>query len=203
MSGLCGIVLAAGAGTRYGGPKALAFEPAEAAGPRGPAADPAPRSWLLRAVAALHAGGCQTVLVGLGAEAAAAEAILRDAGADAEVVTVADWGEGVAATVRATLRRAAQTPAAVAVLVTVDTPELPAAAVARVAAGAGVETIARASYGGSPGHPVVVGRAHWEGVIAAVRGDRGAGVYLAARGARAVPCDDLWSGADRDTRAGV
>lgn len=206
MSGPCGIVLAAGAGTRFGGPKALAYEspaPTGGAAPPGAAEDgpgAASRSWLLRAVATLRAGGCATVVVGLGAEAGAAEEILRAADAEAVVVAVPGWREGVAATVRATLRAAGRTPAEAAVLVTVDTPAMPAAAVARVAAGAGADTLARAAYGGHPGHPVVIGRAHWEGVIAAVQGDRGAGPYLAARVARDIPCDDLWSGADRDTR---
>ena len=61
--------------------------------------------------------------------------------------------------------------------------------------------LARAVYGGEPGHPVLVGRAHWRPLADAVRGDTGAGPYLRAHAAVAVDCTDLGGGDDVD-RAG-
>jgi molybdenum cofactor cytidylyltransferase len=45
---------------------------------------------------------------------------------------------------------------------------------------------------------VLVGRAHWRPLAAAVRGDMGAGPYLRAHGATAVDCTDLGGGDDVD-----
>ena len=186
---VCGIVLAAGAGRRYGGPKALARDP-----------DGTP--WLTRAVRTLQSAGCSPVLVALGAAPEAADLLPADI-ADVVVVPVPEWADGLAATLHAALGAAASTDAESTVVVPVDVPGLPASAVCRViaaAAPAGVDGLARATYGGDPGHPVIIGRSHWAEVAASVSGDRGAGAYLAAHAALAVPCDDLWSGADVDTR---
>ena len=51
-----------------------------------------------------------------------------------------------------------------------------------------------------PGHPVVLGRDHWEGVAASAVGDRGARDYLAAHAVDLVECGDLATGADVDRR---
>ncbi len=176
-----GIVLAAGAGTRYGTPKALAT------GPDG-------RSWLSRVVDALNAAGCAPVLVMLGA---APDAPVP-AGVGARVVE--DWRAGLSATVRAGLAAAADTDADVAVIVPVDVPELPARAVARLLTAAAGDARARhrAVFGGRPGHPVVLGRAHWDAAARAVSGDEGAGAYLRRIGAVGVECSDLWHGRDVD-----
>lgn len=179
----CGIVLAAGAGTRFGGPKALAREPDGS-------------SWLVRAVRALSDGGCAPVLVALGAAPEAA-ALLPPG---AVVVSVPDWRDGLSATLRAALAAAESTAAAAAVVVPVDVPALPASAVRRLVARAAPDALARATYRGEPGHPVLLGREHWVALAAAGTGDRGAGPYLAAHGADGIPCDDLWSGDDVDAR---
>ena len=106
---LCGLVLAAGAGTRFGGPKALAREP-----------DGSP--WIALAVRMLTDAGCDHVLVALGASADEAEALVP---AGAAVVRVDGWREGLSATLRAGLD-AASALSADAVLVTpVDTPSAP------------------------------------------------------------------------------
>lgn len=182
-----GIVLAAGAGTRYGLPKALVS-----------CDDGTP--WLHRAVAALRGAGCDPVLVALGAERDRASRLVP---ARADVVEVPRWRDGMAESLREALRAADATDADAAVIVPVDTPDLPAAVVARVAAGATAASLARAVYLGAPGHPVLIGRAHWHSVAASVRGDRGAGDYLAAHGARSLECADLWHGADIDRPAGT
>lgn len=179
-----GLVLAAGAGRRFGGPKALAR-------------DADGTAWIVKAVRALRSGGCDPVLVALGAAGEEAGAL---APPEARVLQVEGWSEGVAASLRAGLTAAASTPAPAVVVVPVDTPGLDPAAVARLIAGADAGTLAYATYRGSPGHPAVIGRAHWAAVISEVRGDAGARSYLDAHAATAIECGDLWSGADRDER---
>ena len=197
---VAGLVLAAGAGSRFGRPKALV---------RG--ADGVP--WLVRAVGVLRAAGCSPVLVVLGAEGTAAEALVGDAGLledGAVVVHAGDWAEGLSASLRAGIGAAleivavaAQTEAPAAlVVVPVDVPDLDAATVLRVLnPGEGVnrDSLRQAVFGGRPGHPVLIGRAHWEPLRAALTGDTGARPYLLAHGVLAVECGDLTTGVDVDT----
>ncbi len=181
-----GLLLAAGAGTRIGGPKALLR-------------DADGTSWLLRAVAALREGGCDPVTVVLGAGAEEALPLLADTGVTP--VVAGDWAEGMGASLRAGLA-SVRTTAADAVLVgLVDLPDVDGAVVRRVAAaGAGPAALVRASYDGRPGHPVLLGRDHWAGVAAVAVGDRGARDYLAAHDVVDVECGDLATGRDVDTR---
>ncbi|MDT0116777.1 NTP transferase domain-containing protein [Microbacterium sp. PRF11] len=178
-----GLVLAAGAGRRYGGPKALARTPAGA-------------PWLVLAIRALVEGGCRDVTVALGAAADEAASLVPDGTA---IVRVEDWASGLAASLRAGLAALASGPSPAAVVLPVDTPDVPAAAIARIARRAHPDALSQATYRGVPGHPVLLGRAHWEPLSATVRGDTGARPYLIAQGADFVECGDLWSGADRDT----
>lgn len=169
-----GVLLAAGAGTRFGMPKVLAEH----------------GEWLRAAVAALSGGGCADVVVVLGAA-------VVDVPAPARAVIAADWRRGPGASLRAGL--AAIPEAAFAVVLTVDTPDIGADVVARVLAAARTAPsgIARATYAGRPGHPVVFARGHWS----ALTDDEGARAFLAARAdAVAVDCADLATGADIDTR---
>ena len=175
-----GIVLAAGAGTRYGLPKVLADN----------------GDWLNRAVAALDDGGCDEVIVVLGA--AGEDAV--DVPAPARAVHAADWADGLSASLRAGLNAA---DAAFVVIHLVDTPDIGADVVARVL-GAGRPApsgLARAVYAGRPGHPVVIARRHWPELLTGLRGDVGAGPFLRARDdVIAVECGDLAGGADIDER---
>lgn len=184
MAAVRGLLLAAGAGRRMGGPKALVR-------------DADGTSWLVRAVAALADGGCDGVTVVLGAGADEARALVP---AGPEVVVADDWADGMGASLRAGL--AALDRVADAVLVSlVDLPDVGADVVARVlAAGAGPGVLARAAYDGEPGHPVLLGRDHWAGVAASAAGDRGARDYLAARDVAVVECGDLATGRDVDSR---
>ncbi|TFC16293.1 nucleotidyltransferase family protein [Cryobacterium algoritolerans] len=200
---VAGLVLAAGAGSRYGRPKALVVTEDG-------------RSWLVRAVETLAAGGCSPVIVVLGAGADEAEALLRRSGAGAErpvVVRAEDWADGLSASLRTGLRAAASLrpgPVAVAV-VPVDVPGLAEATVRRLIASAplgptrlspaplGPDTLRQAGFDGRPGHPVLIGRAHWNGLVASLAGDTGARPYLVAHGAVPVECGDLETGADVDT----
>jgi CTP:molybdopterin cytidylyltransferase MocA len=81
----------------------------------------------------------------------------------------------------------------------VDLPDVGESVVRRVLEkGAGPATLTRATYHGRPGHPVVLGRAHWPGILAAANGDVGARAYLGRHVPALVECADLASGRDRD-----
>lgn len=180
MARVTGIVLAAGAGTRAGGPKALRLDD-----------DGMP--WLHRCVAALRAGGCDDVVVVLGADAGRARALCPS---DVRIVEAADWAEGLSASLKAGLA-AAEGDAAVITLV--DLPRLPVEAVTRILTPPpGPATLRRAVYDGRPGHPVLLGRDHWAAAAASAEGDRGASRYLRAQGADEVELAELWDGDDAD-----
>ena len=171
-----GILLAAGAGVRFGMPKVLAAQ----------------GEWLKSAVAALHLGGCDDVVVVLGAA-------IVDVPAPARTVVANDWSDGLSASLRTGL---SAVEADFAVLHTVDTPDVGAQVVDRVLAAARSSTsgLARAYFGGTPGHPVVVANRHWTELLRGLRGDEGARTFLAARPDVAeVDCADLASGRDVDT----
>ena len=155
-----GVLLAAGAGTRFGMPKVLAAQ----------------GEWLASAVAALHRGGCDDVVVVLGAA-------IVEVPAPARAVIAADWSDGLSASLRAGL---SAVDADYAVLHTVDTPDVGADVVARVLAAARSSSsgLARAVYGGAPGHPVVVARRHWAELLRGLHGDEGARSFLSARARR-------------------
>jgi CTP:molybdopterin cytidylyltransferase MocA len=175
---VAGVLLAAGAGKRFGMPKVLADQ----------------GDWLRAAVDALARGGCDDVVVVLGAA-------IVDVPPPARAVVAADWATGVSASVRAGL--AAIVGADLAVLHLVDTPDVGADVVARVLgmAASSESGLARASYGGRPGHPVVVARRHWEALSATLRGDQGARAFLMGRDdVLTVECGDLASGVDVDQR---
>jgi CTP:molybdopterin cytidylyltransferase MocA len=181
-----GLLLAAGAGSRMGTPKALVADDAG--------------SWLVRGVRLLDDGGCSAVTVVLGARSAEAVALLDGLGVD--VVIAMDWEEGMSASLRAGLK-ALPGDADAAVVLLVDLPDLTAEVVQRVVSAAdGPGVLARATYDGRPGHPVLIGRDHWAGVVASATGDRGARDYLDAHGHVGVECGDLATGEDVDTAAG-
>lgn len=174
-----GVVLAAGAGTRFGMPKVLAE------GGR----------WLRLSIAALREGGCDDVVVVLGAA-------IVDVPPPARAVVAGDWSDGLSASVRAGVLAAGATSGFVA-LTTVDTPDVSAATVRRVlaAACASESGLARARYGGRPGHPVAIARRHWPQLLATLSGDDGAGPFLNGRDdVVAVECADLATGRDIDER---
>ncbi|MGN7191247.1 NTP transferase domain-containing protein [Curtobacterium sp. MCBA15_004] len=195
---VAGLLLAAGAGSRMGTPKALVRS-----------ADGRP--WVERAVTTLVDGGCDEVVVVLGCAAHEAR-VLVPRWAVVRTVVAPDWKTGVSASLATGLDVLSAAPAsrgaATALVSLVDLPDLPPAAVDRVVGDAGgrPDAVRRAAFGGRPGHPVLLGRAHWSGLLAALRAsagsaavaDRGAGPYLAAVGAEPVDCGDLWDGRDHD-----
>lgn len=190
---LSGLVLAAGAGSRLGMPKALVL-------------DESGRPWLESAVDLLQGAGCDDVTVVLGAAADEARAFVP---AGALAIVAPDWADGQAASLRAGLTAiAARRPASDAALITlVDLPGLPLSVAERVVGagigdGFGTSTLRQASFGGRPGHPVLIGRDHWRDLVSGLSGDRGARPYLLAHGATEVECGDLASGVDVDTLPG-
>lgn len=178
-----GLLLAAGAGTRMGRPKALLRD-----------GDGTP--WLVHGLRALGDGGCDTVTVVLGAAADEARALLPD---DTVVVVADDWAEGMSASLRAGLLSLEDSEADAALVSLVDLPDVGADVVHRVlSAGADRAALIRTTYDGRPGHPVVLGREHWFGVRAAAVGDLGARDYLAHHALVQVECGDLATGRDVD-----
>lgn len=177
-SATAGILLAAGAGTRYGMPKVLAEQ----------------GDWLRKAVAALAGGGCSDVVVVLGAA-------VVEVPFPARAVLAADWHRGPGASLRAGIEGV---PGAdYAVVLTVDTPDIGVDVVARVLAAAKSAPggIARARYGRRPGHPVVIARRHWPALLVAVQHGEGAREFLSARtDVASVDCSDLATGVDVDER---
>lgn len=181
-----GLVLAAGAGRRYGRPKALV----EYEGSR----------LVDRAVRTLRAGGADPVVVVLGAAAAQVRASTRLE--DCTVVENPDWDSGMGSSLRAGLAALAGTGAAAVVVLLVDTPGITAEAVRRVAGLAGPEALATGGYqDGRWGHPVLLGRAHWPEVARLATGDVGARPYLRSHAGlvRVVPCGDVANDDDLDT----
>lgn len=171
--GTTGLVLAAGAGRRFGEPKAaIRYQGARLVD---------------RAVRLLTEGGCDRVVVVSGA------VHLQVAGA--EVVHNDQWDTGMGSSLRTGL---AAVDGATTVVVPVDMPWLGPESVRRViATGA---PLAVATYGGSPGHPVLIGASHASGVCASASGDVGARHYLREHWGEVVTvaCDDTGSPHDVD-----
>ncbi len=165
--------------------------------------DAAGRPWLHHAVGVLRAGGCEEVLVVLGARADEARLLVPDG---ARVVVAADWATGLSASLRTglaaltTASAPAATPVDAALVLLVDLPDLVPGVVGRLLPEAGAASLARAAYAGRPGHPVLIGRDHWPGVLGVAVGDEGARPYLRAHAGdvRLVECGDLATGVDQD-----
>lgn len=179
---VAGLLLAAGAGRRYGMPKALVDGGA----------------WLRHAVAALADGGCGPVVVVLGAAADEAAPLVP---APATTVVAEDWAEGMGASLRAGLAALDGSGATAALVHLVDLPDVGPDVVRRLVAHTDPSALARALYDGRAGHPVLLGRDHWAAVRAGATGDRGARDWLAGRADLVgVECGDLAGGVDVDRR---
>ncbi|WP_327040697.1 nucleotidyltransferase family protein [Micromonospora ureilytica] len=179
-----GLLLAAGAGRRYGRPKAFVELDGE--------------PLVRRAIRLLRDGGCAPVHVVLGAGADEVPDL-----PGAVPVRHDGWPDGLGSSLRRGLASLpAEVPAAVVVLV--DQPLLSPVAVRRVrAAYADGAVVAVATYAGRPGHPILLGRQTWPLLSGYAVGDRGARDLLRDRPDLVVevPCDDVGSPVDVDTPA--
>jgi nicotine blue oxidoreductase len=181
---VAGLVLAAGGGRRYGGPKALVRRDG--------------RLLVERAVATVRGGGCAPIVVVLGAEAAQVRA-QADLG-DAIVVDNPGWKSGMGSSLKVGLEAVGGTDAEAVVVLLVDTPGITPDAVRRVADKHGPDMLVAATYEGRRGHPVLLGRDHWGGVASLATADIGARAYLMARASSVVTvaCEDIADDTDID-----
>jgi molybdenum cofactor cytidylyltransferase/nicotine blue oxidoreductase len=237
---VAGLLLAAGAGRRFGTPKALVT------------VDGLPL--VIRGVRLLGAAGCAPLFVTVGAAADEVVAAVRadnetgptgsatrpagsatrpdepipgsrdtrpsdsgPAGSGPEVtgaavdlatrtVRVADWAEGMGASLRAGLAAVAESEADAVVIALVDQPRVTPALVRRLIASArgdGAKAAVVAGFAGQPRNPVLLRREIWPEVARLAQGDVGARAWLRAHPDRVlvVDCDDLGMPDDIDTPA--
>ncbi len=183
---VAGVLLAAGSGRRFGMPKALARLAGE--------------PLVLRATSSLREGGCDPVLVVLGASAAEVAAVLPPA---VTPVFAAGYQAGMGASLGAGIEAVlAMRPQPTAALVhLVDMPAVGSAVIARMVSQATtVDVIARACYGGHPGNPVLFGRSWLTELREHLSGDEGARSWLRSRSdVTPVECGDVGDPSDVDT----
>ena len=174
---IAGVILAAGAGRRMGGPKAVI----EIEGVR----------LVDRAVENFKSAGIDTVFVVLGAWIGEVKG--------AEIIVNADWESGMASSLQSALRHVTEIAEIDSVLISlVDLPGLTAQAIAEIAKTA--RDVVVATYKEVPGHPAKFARAHWAGIMASAHGNIGARDYLAGRNdIHHLRLDDLADGTDVDT----
>lgn len=153
MPTTAGLVLAAGAGSRFGQPKAPVVVNEE--------------RLVDRSVRVLTEAGCDPIVVVLGAWVGAvpgAEAIINE-----------EWAEGMGSSLRAGLSHLLDSTDAHAVVVTlVDLPGLTSEAVQRIVGAPLAHPIVQGGYEGRPGHPVRISRELWDEAIDVAHGDEGA-----------------------------
>lgn len=155
-----GLVLAAGEGRRFGGPKAPAIIDGE--------------RLVDRAVRVLQEAGCDPVVVVLGAW------VGRVDGAD--IVVNDHWPEGMGSSLRTGLAHLRDdTEADRAVITLVDLPGLTPMAVQRLLSSAQGAPVAQCTYEGERGHPVCLARELWGEAIDIAQGDEGARQLLRGR----------------------
>ena len=179
MNEFVGLVLAAGQGKRFGGPKA----PFELNGER----------LVDRAVRVLTEAGAQRVFVVLGAWVGEVP--------HAEIIENPEWPSGMGSSLKVGLNALLETTDSQRVVVTlVDLPGLTAEAVARVAKDSGRITVG--TYDGNRGHPVAFNREHWVDVAMSAHEDSGARDFLKAHSNEIhfVEVGDVASGEDLDLR---
>jgi molybdenum cofactor cytidylyltransferase len=175
-----GLILAAGAGTRFGATKQLA----ELHG----------RPLLEHAIDAMLGAALERVVVVLGHAARDIRAAVRFGAA--EVVVAEDWADGQAASLRRGLTALAGADAVVVTLG--DQPCITSGVITAALAQLDGYDAVRAVYDGEPGHPVVLGRAVM-GAALALEGDVGARELLARFKVHSWEAGHLGSAVDVDT----
>lgn len=148
--------------------------------------------------------GCDELVVVLGAGAEQVAKVLPPSKAGLSVVINPDHLSGMGSSLAVGLSATVQGTCDAALVMLVDLPDVTPAVLVRLAATTDgseqpTSVLARAAYAGRPGHPVLIGRDHFSGVIAGAVGDAGARGYLQAHPVRLVECGDLGGGRDVDT----
>jgi CTP:molybdopterin cytidylyltransferase MocA len=174
-----GLILAAGEGKRFGGPKAPYVHNGE--------------RLVDRAVSVLADAGCNPVFVVLGAWIGEVPG--------ATVLENENWSTGMGSSLQVGLSHLNSEPGIDEVVVSlVDLPGLTSAAVSRI-----VETpgdIVVGTYDAKRGHPVKFSSATWPELIASATGDQGARAYIADHPDQIVLVEvgDVATGEDMDVR---
>jgi CTP:molybdopterin cytidylyltransferase MocA len=178
-SGVAGLLLAAGSGSRLGQPKALV----ELGG----------QSLAERGVELLRQGGCDPIVLVTGAVPVSLPGVIT--------VHNPDWLSGMGSSLRAGLATLPADRAAVVVAL-VDQPLIGPETVRRLIAafGQGAQ-VAVACYAGQRRNPVLFGRRYWPQVAAAAEADQGARGFLRTHAdlLTLVECGDIGSADDLDT----
>ncbi len=185
MSSVSAILLAAGAGSRFGGGKLLAgFEG---------------RPLIEHTLLMLRDAPVDETVVVVGGDAARLREICEPYGA--RIIENPDWASGQSTSVRAGLRAMGRDVRAAVVLLA-DQPLVRAGAVERlVAAFEGGAGVAVATYGGKRRNPVLFSRRVWPDLISELSGDEGARAVLRRRPELVVEvdCDGVGDPVDVDT----
>lgn len=151
--------------------------------------------WLVAAVETL--ADCESVVVVLGAGADEARPLLERH--DVTLVMNPEWVQGMGSSLHLGLAHLAHGAATRCLVTLVDLPDVGSDVVRRLLQQPDdPDVLARAVYDGVPGHPVLLGRDHWPGVLESVSGDEGARAYLSAHRVTSVECGDLATGVDQD-----
>jgi CTP:molybdopterin cytidylyltransferase MocA len=178
LANTAGLILAAGSGQRFGGPKApFVFE-----GER----------LVDRSVRILREAGLTKVFVVLGAWVGEVP--------QATVIENPDFASGMASSLRTGLVfLSTREPQLERVVITlVDHIGLSTEAITEITGGQG--DLIQSTYEGESGHPVVIGREHWAALINEVTGDTGAKNYLTRNNATRVELGKFATNADLDHR---
>jgi nicotine blue oxidoreductase len=180
---IAGLVLAAGAGRRFGGPKALAELDGELL--------------VERAARMLTDGGCDNEVVVLGASA---DVVVSRASLEgAYLVTSQEWELGQGASLNAGLDYVTTTDADAVVVALVDQPWIGAESVRRLRKVAiDGASAAVATYAGQPRNPVMLSRSVWAAVAESAVGDVGARSWLRGNPSQVVAIDCDGTGDPRD-----
>ncbi|GMA41350.1 nucleotidyltransferase family protein [Mobilicoccus caccae] len=222
-SGIAGLVLAAGAGRRWmeatesgvedGTPADdTAASPSPEGGPKLLLTDAEGTTLLAHAIRSLTEAGCDPVLVVVGTHDERVRAELRaivdrGAGADLRLVECPTWEHGLGESLRTGL---SALPGVVddhpgtdvdsVVITLADLPEQGPELVRRLltADPRGEGALARTTFAGRPGHPVLLGRDRWSAAARQAHDDVGARDLLRSPGTVVVESGDLSSGTDVD-----
>lgn len=187
-TGVCAIVLAAGAGSRFGGDKLLA--------PYGG------RPLIAATLANLAGAPVDETLVVIGEDSDRLREVCEPYAV--RVVENPDWARGQSTSVRAGLAACESSPdTRAAVVLLADQPHVGSGAVERlVGAFEGGVKVAVATYGGEPRNPVLFSREVWPLLLRELSGDEGARSFLRGHPdlVEYVACDGVGDPSDVDTR---